>query len=253
MTTGPVDPGPGYRPSSLSRAGEEAPPPWGALPPETLELSASLSGLTLACRVDLQTHRILAVRHEGAPSQAQRGLYRALADAMTGWSIQDASEHALIRTENLLRDRGARPPVAGILQPENVDPCFALPLALVREVYAQYRRKTGYVARANYEDAPAARTGSEWGTSTLPDRIQRIEAAIPEICPETGIRKDAILVKEIAAGRKVTVEVRHPDATMQQRFLTRLEMDLRARLDPRIELFLEDRADANSKRQKEKR
>lgn len=251
MSDAPVDPGPSYREAALkARAGEAPQAPW-AEREGCMTLSAERGGIALSCQVDAQSHQILRVRHAGAPTEVQKGLYDALAGCLAGWSIQDAAEHALIRLENLLRDRVRPPTVAGILQPENADPCFGLPQALVRDLYRAYRARTGYVPQANYEDAPAS-ASSEWGTSTLPGKIQRILANVPEICPETGVRRTDIVIRRIDLGRKVTIEVKHPDARIQERYLTRLELDLRSRVDPHIELYLADRADANAKRRKEK-
>ncbi len=107
----------------------------------------------------------------------------------------------------------------------------------------------GFTLGMNIEEGPASRGFSEWGTSAVDDRKQRILAALPEICPETGVPRDLVRV-ELVEGPRVTLSLSRtiPEAD-KGRYLLLQELHLRTTVDPRIELFLHDRKDANAKRQ----
>ncbi len=210
-----------------------------------LEISAQSEGIVLTARIDAGEHRLTELRSRGG-TPSQRALLAALRHVSIGSTIQDASEHAVIRLENLLRDPAHTRPVKGILQPENADPAFRLPLALLRGIYRAYLLKTGYTPVPNYEDAlPCA----SWSAATHAERLQRILAAIPEICPQTGLRKADIEIKGIDLETKVTVALPAGiDPAIQQMYLTRLETEVKSKVEPRLELYLEDVRDRNTKR-----
>lgn len=215
----------------------------GPLPPGPgVRLCARKGGVELQALVDPSSHRISALRHSGG------ALLNALGSVCLGYTVQDASEHAAIRLEGLLREKPAMRPVPGVVQPENADPAFRLPLDLVRGLLAEYRERTGFSPSMNTEEGPVFHASSEWGTSTVPERMQKLRAAIPAVEPGTGIAGRDVQVKAVS-GPRVTVGL--PDSASpeaRQRYLTFLELEWRARVDPKIEVFLDDKKDSNVKR-----
>ena len=82
----------------------------------------------------------------------------------------------------------------------------------------------------------------------MSERAQKVLQAVPEVCAETGVRRGDVKVKAIA-GPRVTIGL--PASTPksdQQKYLTMLELQLRAKVDSRIEVFLDDKKDTNAKR-----
>lgn len=196
----------------------------------------------LQALVDPRTHRILALSHPGG------ALLNALCSVCLGYTVQDAAEHALIRLENLLRDRARPRPVPGVVQPENADDAFHDLQELTRGLLADYARRTGYRIDMNTEEGPVNRPSSEWGTSTVPERIQRILTSIPERCTETGILASEVTVHAIAGPRVTLAFLASAPQAAQQHYLTLLEAVLREKVDPKIEVFLDDKRDGNAKR-----
>lgn len=208
-----------------------------------VRIRAEHAGMRVEATVDPATHRVKDLVGSVEPPALQA----ALSDASIGRTVQDVSEHAAIRAESLSRGSGSRP-VAGVVQPENAGPHYGALVPLVRGLLKDYIAKTGYQVSMNADEGPVLRVSSEWGTSTVSERLQKILAAIPATSAETDIRGAEVKVKEIA-GPRLTVEL--PASTpkaAQQKYLTLLELELRARVDPRIEVFLDDKRDANAKR-----
>lgn len=210
----------------------------GPLPAgEGIRIAARQGAVSLEALVDPATHRITALRHSGG------ALLNALGAVSLGYTVQDVSEHAPLRLESLLREEPAMRPVAGVVQPENADPAFLLPLSLVRGLLQEYRSRTGFVPAMNLEEGPVFQASSEWGTSTVPDRIQRIAKALRELRPDVPVRVKAI------SGLRVTLDIGSSvPGDLQRRYLTEAEAFLRREIEPRLELFLDDKKDTNVKR-----
>lgn len=208
-----------------------------------IRILAETDGMHLEAQVDPATHRVTAMTGRVTPPE----LYPVLLRASLGHSVQDVSEHAVIRVESMLRGHGPRP-VPGVVQPENAGPQYRPLLALTRGLLKDYVAKTGYRIAMNTEEGQTHQDASEWGVSTVSERIQRILAAVPAVCPETGVRSADVRVESVA-GPRVTVDFTAAvPKTSQQRYLTLLEQTLRAKVNPALELFLADKRDANVKR-----
>lgn len=235
--------GPAYRRGLARFAGAAAPPP----PDDArlVPLTAQDDGATLSCRVDPDTHRIVWMDIAGADA-THKALLAAFAHVAVGHTVQDVAEHAAIRLENLLRDRAAPPPVAGIVQPENADPAFARLLRLARRILDTYVRLTGYRPQENHEDV---RASEAWLAAGPAERVRRILAVVPERHLETGLRKADIQIKGIEQDTKVFLALPEnvPPAT-RQTFLAWLESEVQSRVEPRLELYLEYARDKNAKR-----
>ncbi len=204
-------------------------------------IRAESGGMALEAQVDPETHRVVEI-------SGNHPSLEPLCRVSRGYTVQDVSEHAVIRLESLLRNSSRRP-VPGVVQPQNAGEAYRQPLLLVRALLKDYQAKTGYKVQPNFEEGPIGQASSEWGTSTLPERIQRILAALPEVCCDTGVLRSQVRVESVA-GPRVTLglDPEIPEAA-KGRYLLLQELRLRAEVEPRIELFLHDRKDANAKRQ----
>lgn len=230
--------------------------PWPASEKGT-PIKAVVGEVALEALVDPDTHRILRLHHHRVRTRGgvfephpphERAPLNALCDVSLGRSVQDVSEHAAIRMENALRDRADHRPVEGVVQPENADPLFEGPLKLVRQLLKNYRDETGYKITMNFEEGPVRQASSGWDTRTASERMQRVRAALPAVCPETLILGDDVKVKDIT-GPRITVELpASASKEAQQRYLTLVELALRETVDGKIEIFLDDRRDANANR-----
>ena len=206
-----------------------------------VRVAARQGSVAVEALVDPATHRIAAIHHSGG------ALLNALSSVSLGYTVQDASEHAAIRLESLLREKPAMRPVAGVVQPENADPAFLLPLALARGLLADYRARTGYSPMMNTEEGPVFQGSSEWGTSTVPERTQRIMQALHVFRLDGFDVSIPVNVKSIS-GPRVTLDLSPSiPAEVQRRYLTEAEAFLR-KDNPRLELFLDDKKDSNAKR-----
>lgn len=212
----------------------------------TVEIEAAVGGVSLSAAIDTREHRVVGMSGSAPMGSDEAALLAGLAQVSVGRGIQDASEHAAIRLENLLRDPAAPRAVPGIVQPENADPAFRLPLSLIRRIYADYRKRTGYKPDWNYEDDLPS---GEWMSIGHEERVRRILAAIPEACPETGIRRADVRVKGIDLDTKVLLALPPGvDLKTEQKYVMRAEAEVKSRVEPRLELYLEYAHDRNTKR-----
>ncbi len=237
--------GPAYRERLARFADGACPAPRaGANPVVTVEARAE--GVTLSVSIDAKEHVIVAMSAAGPAGSTELALAAGLAHAAVGRTVQDASEHAAVRLENLLRDPASPRVVAGIVQPENADPAFRTPIALIRQAYRAYREKTGYKPDWNFsDDLPSA----DWMSASHEERVRRILAAIPEACPRTGIRRDQVRVAAIDLDTRVTLALSAGvDPKVRQKYVTDLEAGVKSGVEPKLELYLEDVRDRNTKR-----
>ena len=210
--------------------------------PDAVRIRFEHAGTTLEAYVDPASHRITFLAGTVKPVELQA----ALVLACVGHTVQDVSEHAVIRVESQVRGGGPRP-VAGVVQPENAGPRYVALLPLVRGLLQDYMAKTGYRIAMNTEEGPL-QASSEWGTSTVSERRQRIQNALPPVRVGDVDHADLVRVKEMA-GPRVTLEIADavpPD--VQRRYLTQAEALLRRGIDAKLELFLADKKDMNVKR-----
>lgn len=237
--------GPAYR-ERLARFVNASVPAPLPTPHPTVTVDAHADGISLSVTVDTKEHTIVALSATGPAGSEALALVTGLAHASVGRGIQDSSEHAVIRLENLLRDPASPRAVSGIVQPENADPAFRLPLSLIRQAYRVYREKTGYKPEWNYaDDLPSA----DWMSASHEERVKRILAAIPDTCAETGIRRDQVHVAGIDLDTRVTLELPAGiDPKIRQKYVTNLEAGVKSGVESRLELYLEDVRDRNTKR-----
>jgi hypothetical protein len=143
-----------------------------------------------------------------------------------------------MRLEFALRDHGAPRPAAGIVQPENADPAFALPQRLVRALAAAFREKTGRASAANRFAPPAP---DAWRKLSDADRAAALQAMIDGRPGGGGVR-----VNQVEGGRRAVVSFEiELDSAGKQGRLAQLETWLKDEIDDSFQLLLEPKKDQN--------
>ena len=207
-----------------------------------LVAATDADGATLMLRVRPVDHVIEAAAHHGAAGPVARTVLDALCAEIEGLPIQEASDHGVIRLEFALRHKAAIP-VPGVVTPGGADPAFRNAEAWLRRAMAAYREITGHAAIDNDFDAgPAA----AWRALPRRARLDRLMSACAEVCQAAGWPENAVAVADIEYDVRVVVELRGPLASGDcEAYLMRLERAIKDRVDPRLELYLAERNDAN--------
>lgn len=205
-------------------------------------------GMTLKVLVNTESHQVTTARHQNA-SGLQKVLLDSLCSLLEKRTLQEGRDHATLRLEYKLRDFSVPHPVAGIIIPDNADPAFATPRAMVRDLYEKYREKTGAPHEKNFWDDAPAEVWKNLDTSDKMDRAKfALEGAITELnlsglhCEVVDVKDDVRIVLSYGAGE-------NPLAP----HLIKLERILRRTLDSRLELQMESLVDKNKRESRTKR
>jgi hypothetical protein len=206
-------------------------------------VQAEEDGVTLSALVDSTSSVVRKAVYCGAVSSVQRGLLQTLCGILENKPLQECSDHALVRLEFALRDRSAPRPVAGIVQPENADPAFALPQRLVRALAATFRANTGRAVAANRFVPPAP---DAWQKLTDAERGVALQAMIDVHPAGAGVH-----VHQVEGGHRAVVSFEiELDSAGKQGRLAQLETWLKDEIDNSFQLLLEARKDQNTLRKK---
>lgn len=209
---------------------------------------AEEDGVILALKISEKTKLIEQARHRGVVSPEGKALFDLICDIVEGLPIQEAAEHALIKAEYHLRLQTGAEPVRGIVTPRNADAIFQQPLRLLRSIYANFKKAAGEKEQINFFDRPPSAT---WMGLSEAERVQKVSnfvatrysAALPKETILTVSRIDG------EGGFRVffTWEGEAPSA-VKGAYLMKLERALRDHVEPRLEIFLEEWKDQNTKR-----
>jgi hypothetical protein len=199
-------------------------------------VEAEADGAVLALLVEPTVHLIRRARHRDAAEPVTAVLLDRFCALIEGLPVLEAADHGAIRLEARLRDPTADRPVPGVVSPEAAWPGFALPRALIRGALAAYREKTGFACQDNNFDPGAA---EEWMGLDDKARRQRLAATI-----EGAAGKPSVTAIE----HDVRVVVRFSGALAgidKPRLMMKMEQAIKAGVEPRLELYLEELKDAN--------
>jgi hypothetical protein len=162
---------------------------------------------------------------------------------MTGKPLLECADHAVIRLEHRLRDRARPRPVAGIVTPESVDPVFAPLTAAVRDLLAEYRRRTGYAETENRFDPEP---GPAWTALAPEQRVARLQAALDELVVARGLKPGDVVCTRLDLRARATVEFRAElPAQRKAVMLMDLERGLKEAVEPVLHLYQEEMHDKN--------
>jgi hypothetical protein len=205
-------------------------------------LEVTRDGWVLAILVDPDTHRVGIARHRTARKDA-RALLEGLCAIMEDKPLLECADHAVIRLEHRLRDRAHPRPVAGIVTPESADPIFAPLTGAVRELLAQYRRRTGYAETDNRFDPEP---GTAWKALGPEQRLGRLQAALDELVTGRGLKPGDVVCTRLDRSTRATVEFRvELSAKRKALMMMDLERGLKDTVEPVLHLYQEEMHDKN--------
>ena len=208
-------------------------------------LRATEDGFSLALAV--QPGDVIAdAVFEGPIGGPMPGVLDCLCEILTNLPIQEARDHAVVRVEYALRDPQQRHFVSGIVLPQNADPIFRLPSALINRLFSDYQTSTGYREQANFFDpgpSPA------WAALSPDQRKERVTAALTAAAPALGLRAGDAQVVDCHHAYAATVRFGDDLPIPQKRVLAlALERVLREYCDRRLEVFCEEKKDLSKLR-----
>jgi hypothetical protein len=160
--------------------------------------------------------------------------------------MQEVAEHGLIYVEFEMRDSNIAAPVSGLLTPRNADPAFERPLQLVRECYVSFAQALGITEPERNFWAP--RAGEAWAKCDAEKKKQELESAIASVAGEKRWFDLRFEIVDIA-DTKVTISFQTNAMTGADigHAMMVLENELKRRLEPQLELALEDIQDRNKR------
>jgi hypothetical protein len=205
-------------------------------------LEVGRDGWVLSALVDPATHRVRAARHRGARGDT-RGLLEGLCAIMEDKPLLECADHGVIRLEHRLRDRAQPRPVAGVVTPESVEPAFAPLTAAVRDLLAEYRRRTRYAESDNrFEPEPSP----AWRALGQEQRVARVQATLDDLAARRGLKPGDVVCTRLDRSTRATIEFR-VELPAQKKALTMmsLERGLKDALEGAIHLYQEEMHDKN--------
>jgi hypothetical protein len=202
-------------------------------------LQAAHQGTTLMALVEPCQHAVKKAAFHGALSDTERGLCEVLCRFMEGKPMLECADHGVIYVEHALRDHSQPPPVAGIMTPESADFVFNLPTLLVRDLLAQYRRRTGFEDTTNFYDS---RPKAEWLALSESERLKQIQTAIDGHPLGEGLQ---VVGTQGPKRVRVKFQGQPQNGTNAGSRLMQLEAYIQATVEPALELEMAPEADQN--------
>lgn len=189
---------------------------------------------------------IIVGSHFSAVDQVRELLLGELCRLVTGLPLLEACYHGALRLEHRLRPASLGRPLSGIVLPRAVHPHFALAEDLLRGALANYRKLSGFdVTRGEYDDRPRA----EWLNASLEERKRRLEVALGQLLPGLGLEAADVAVVSIRYDVRVELGLSEAWKKLDQpRLVMALERELQARVDPRLEVYVQELKDKNQLR-----
>ena len=170
----------------------------------------------------------------------------SLCEILIGLPMQEARDHAIIRTELAVRDIRQPHPITGIILPKNADPLFRVPSQLVNRLFEDYITSTGYRPIANFFD-PGPKAA--WKAMSPEEREKQISDVIVAHGPTVGLHNGEVHVVECKFPYAVTIlfndELPIPE---KRKIALKLERLVREKCDPRLEVFCEEKKDLSKLR-----
>ncbi|MGB0683118.1 MAG: hypothetical protein ACPGOV_10440 [Magnetovibrionaceae bacterium] len=186
---------------------------------------------------------IIAAGHERATGSLAAVLDQ-LSETIIGLPPQEAADHALIKTEVALRDVAERRAVNGIVTPGALGPVFAQAEALLRGAAKRWRAATATPWPDNeYDPGP----GADWLALSDFERRSALAEAMMATTESHGLDAEDIQITAIEFDVRVVLAFGGSLAKAdRQALLMTLERDVKARVDNRLELYMEELTDQNT-------
>jgi hypothetical protein len=223
----------GARPEAAAGAGSESEESGVAVTGES-------EGVALHLTVT-EDHVIRKAGFSAPAGDPRRPLLNHFCAIIKSLPILEAAYHGPLRLEAALRAPGRARPVAGIVLPKAAHPMFALPVALIRAALADYRGRTGFREIESRYDQPLT---PAWQAARPAERMARVAAVL---AGATDPLAQATAV--VAIEHDVRIVLALPEAAAERPgLLLALERLIQTEIDPRLEVFAEERKDRNKLR-----
>ena len=207
-------------------------------------VSASRAECTL--QLEVSPNHVVQRATSQAPDEARGLLLSELCRVVQGLPLLEACYHGALRLEHRLRPAAQGRPVSGIVLPRAVHPYFALVDDLLRAALAEYRKLADFqVTQSQHDDRPA----SAWLSASADERSQQLEVALAEILPGLGLQAADVGVVSIRYDVRVELGLGEAWKKVDQpRLVMALERELQARVDSRLEVYVQELKDKNQLR-----
>ena len=206
---------------------------------------ATQDDCTLELVVSTSQNVVHSARSE-APDEARRLLLSELCRIVEGLPVLEACYHGALRLEHRLRPLDQPRPVSGIVLPRAVHPHFALVEDLLRAALAEYRKLAGFlVTQSHHDDRPAR----GWLSASADERGRLLEVALCAVLPSFGLEPSDVSVVSIRYDVRVELGLSEAWKKLDQpRLVMALERELQARVDSRLEIYVQELKDKNQLR-----
>ena len=212
-------------------------------PADTLTLSTTEKqlGATLQASVEATSGKILAIRHQGAPTAAFAALLDRLCSLAVGHPVQDLADHGVSALEYELRDSKMPTGVTGIVIPERMDTLFGAATSLARALAQDFRSKAGVTSIENFYDR---QPNQLWLAATPEARAALVAKKVAQFCEEVGIGAEEMTVLDVHTDTRVVVDLA-PTVERARRpaVIRAAERVIQREIDPRLEMFMTERKD----------
>lgn len=205
------------------------------------ELSVSLDGRSVS--VSLSESKIAGVAFSGSSSEKEKAVLDAVGEAMIGFTLREATEHAAIYAANALTAKGLLRRPAGIGLPKAMGPEMALAEALLRALYRAAPLPPLKPDDWNFEDrgpTPA------WVARERKDKVATVRGLLGTFLTGAGVGQDAIAVVDIDKYERI--DVRFSEIVpigVKPKMLMDFERFLRTQTGERLEVFVTEMKDLN--------
>ncbi|MBI4405541.1 MAG: hypothetical protein HY537_15370 [Deltaproteobacteria bacterium] len=231
--------------SGLTREGKLGEP---ECPAERV-IKATYEKITLNCQVD-EKGLVKKARHFGANGPL-RTVVDCFCQILEGRSLQEGSDHGVIRLEKMLRSETVAPTIKGLITADNTDPIFKTPKMLIRSLYSEYSREQGKDAPwNNWTDA----VSSVWNALSTEERLYKVRETIMNVCKQLKLPYcdlEPTAVKNNS--RIILVGHQYLNQPGFGHHLMLIEKELKRLLEPTLEIVLESREDTNKREARTKR
>jgi hypothetical protein len=219
-------------------------PPKRAATGSTVRVSASHADCTLELVITSE-HRVHSACGQAADEPRQL-LLSELCRIIEGLPVLEACYHGAGRLEHRLRPTDQPRPVSGIVLPRAVHPYFALVEDLLRAALAEYRTRADFqLTQSLHDDRPER----SWLLANFEERRQRLEVALAEVLPSFGLLPSDVGVVSIRYDVRVELGLSEAWKKLDQpRLVMALEHELQARVDARLEVYVQELKDKNQLR-----
>jgi hypothetical protein len=216
------------------------------MPADAVRVEGVWRGVRLLVEVDRADHVVRAARFCGDFNRDERALLDVFCSLVRGRPLLEAAQHGAILLEHHLRDRALPPPVTGVITPAAAHPMFELPTRLIRAALASYRARSGYQEVDNRHDAPLAES---WLKASPTQRLAQLELPLRRCRAQLDLQEPQLQVQAVEHDVRVVLAL-DPQlpAAQQRRVLLACEQALQEAIDPRLEVYAEERKDRNKLR-----